>query len=158
LEDIDALLALAQTAVAFAGFSSIVVLFRRGDLETWHDLEASRFRAMLLASLLAAFFAVLPFPLSKLRVPSDVLWSISSAAMAVCLVGGAISHFRARRLFLPSTLLIWCAFQTVFWTAFLAQILNICSVGYHREAGPYIFGLSWLLFQAGWQFYRLVVP
>jgi hypothetical protein len=158
LENIDALLALAEVSVAFAGFSSIVVLFKRRDLGEWHVLDASRFRAMLLASLFAGFFAALPFPLYKLWVPSELLWSVSSAAMAVCLAGGGVVHFRARRLFGSSGLLLWPVFQTMFWAAFLAQLLNIFSVGYHREAGPYILGVSWLLFQAGWQFYRLVAP
>ena len=79
MEDIDAMLSLGEISVAFAGFSSIVVLLKRRDVAEWQALDASRFRAMLLASLLTAFFAVLPFPLYKLRVPRDLLWSISSA-------------------------------------------------------------------------------
>src|SRR5262245_15275108 len=114
MEDVDALLALAQISVAFAGFSSIVVLFNRRDLAEWHALDTTRFRVMLLASLMAGFFAVLPLPLYKLRVPIDLLWSICSAALGICLVGAAIVHFRARPLFGPRSLL-WPTFQIAFW-------------------------------------------
>jgi hypothetical protein len=156
---IDSLLTLAEIAVAFAGFSSVVVLFSRRDEDGLQGFDRIRFRVMLLASLLAAFFAVLPLPLQELGVPHGLIWLICSGGLALYLGGGAIGQFRTRHLFTrPAERALSILFQLAAWTAFACLVLNVAGVGFHRQAGPYVLGVSWLLFQAGWQFYRLVSP
>lgn len=158
-DDIGSLLTLAELAVAFAGFSSIVVLFQRRGEGDWSRLDAMRFRTMLQASLVAAFFAVLPLPVAKLGASSELVWSLCGCILAVALGAGGVVQFRFRRHFAGTANMVrWALFQLFFWAAFVAQVLNASGVALHREPGPYIFGVSWLLFQAGWQFYQLVVP
>lgn len=156
---IDSLLTLAEIAVAFAGFSSVVVLFRRSDQDRWEGFDRVRFRIMLLASLLAALFAVLPLPLQELGVPHDFIWMICSGGLALYVGGGAVVQFRTRRLFTnPFDRTLSVFFQLVAWGVLACQVLNVIGIGFHRQSGPYVLGVSWLLFQAGWQFYRLVSP
>ena len=156
---IDSLLTLAEIAVAFAGFSSVVVLFSRSDQDAWQGFDQMRFRIMLLASLLAAFFAVLPLPLQELGVPHGLIWLICSGGLAFYVGGGAIGQLRTRHIFTrPAERAVWILFQLAAWTTFACLVLNVVGVGFHRQAGPYVLGVSWLLFQSGWQFYRLVSP
>jgi hypothetical protein len=158
-EDIDSLLTFAELAVAFAGFSSIVVLFQHRIEGAWTSIDAIRFRTMIQASLFATVFAVLPLPVHKLGASSGVVWSLCGSALAVLLGLGIVGQFRARRLFSGAVAMVrWGAFQVLSWAAFVAQLLNAFGVFFHRESGPYIFGVTWLLFCAGWQFYQLVVP
>jgi hypothetical protein len=159
MEDVGALLTIAEIAVAFAGFSSIVVLFQNRTEGAWVPLDAVRFRLMLQSSLLAASFAVLPLPIHKLGVPSGVVWPLCGCILAVFLGLGGVAQFRARRLFSgASSMVRWASFQLLFWASFLAQLLNASGLVFHREPGPYIFGVCWLLFWAGYQFYQLMIP
>lgn len=158
-EDVGSLLTFAELAVAFAGFSSVVVLFQHRADGGWAPLDAARFRIMLQVSLFAALFSVLPLPVHKLGASANLVSSVSSCVLAVYLGLGIVVQFRARRFFSGTIEMTrWGAFQLLFWTAFIAQLLNAFGVVFHRESGPYIFGVAWLLFWAGWQFYQLVVP
>ena len=156
---IDGLLTLAEIAVAFAGFSSIVVVFGRRDADGLQGFDRIRFRIMLQYSLLAAFFAVLPLPLHHLGVSAKVIWSLCSTGLGIYLGLGGVGQFLIGRAFKGARKrAVWVVFQLAYWSSFILQVLNVADVGLHREAGPYVVGLSWVLFMAGWQFYQLVSP
>ena len=65
ISDAELLVAYSEISVGFAGFASIVVVFRRRSAGTWESADAFRFGAMLRASLLPAFFSMLPLPLRE---------------------------------------------------------------------------------------------
>jgi hypothetical protein len=84
----QALAALAEVAVAFAGFSGIVVAFRRRNPGAWSRLDRFRFRFMVEFSLATLALSLLPFFLSELGLPESRVWGLSS----VVLGGGAFLY------------------------------------------------------------------
>ena len=81
MEHSDTLLTLAEIAVAFAGFSSIVVVFRNRESGRWEPLDVFRYRAMLRGSLMTAALTGVPLVVSWLAVPPGLVWRVSSAAL-----------------------------------------------------------------------------
>jgi hypothetical protein len=82
----EGLLTFAEIAVAFAGFSSIVVLFRRDPGGKWKRVHALAFRDMITVSLLAALFSLLPFALTRLGLSPATVWGSLSGIMGACSV------------------------------------------------------------------------
>ena len=56
----DVLLTLAEVSVAFAGFSSVVVLFVHRDPANWPPAVPARLRAMVESSLGTLYASLLP--------------------------------------------------------------------------------------------------
>lgn len=158
MTETDALLALAEIAVAFAGFASVVVLFQRRNDGEWDEVSAFRYRAMVLSALMTAAFCGLPLVLDSMQLSPSAVWTVSSACLAVWLV-----LFLARYQF-PTWHLFPTAMGRVRWVLFLflsggslvLQLLNIAAIGFERVAGPYLAALVFLLGLAGWQFFNLV--
>ena len=157
LDHADTLLTFAEIAVAFAGFSSVVVVFRNRGSGTWAGLDAFRYRSMLSGSLLAAAYAGLPMVVSWLGFPRELVWRVSSAALLVWFAVLVFVQFRTRSLF-PTL------GGTVRWILFLSTSvgiavwlsLNVIGVVPDGPAEPYLVGVTWILFLAGWQFFQLV--
>jgi len=84
----QALAALAEVSVAFAGFSGIVTVFRRRNPGEWSRLDRFRFRFMVEFSLATLALSLLPFFLSELGLPESRVWGLSS----VVLGGGAFLY------------------------------------------------------------------
>ena len=59
-EQTDTLLALAEVAVALAGFSAIVVVLKRGVTGQWTSHDADRFHGMIIHAIAAVVFCLLP--------------------------------------------------------------------------------------------------
>ena len=78
----DILTVIAEISVALAGFSGIVVALRHRALESWPAHEFSRFRNMLELAAYSIFFALFPFLPYHLGASSEVIWSLSSFALA----------------------------------------------------------------------------
>src|SRR5262245_36527333 len=87
----EALLTLAQIALGFAGFTSIIVTFKHDTRETWSPIDAFRTARMLSASLAALFFALLPEALLSLDLPGATTWRIGSVLMLVYFVASGRS-------------------------------------------------------------------
>jgi len=49
----NTLLTLAEVAITMAGFSAVVVSFKKRDTNTWLKLDADRFHGMILHAILA---------------------------------------------------------------------------------------------------------
>ena len=74
----DVLLTIAEVAVAFAGFSSLVgILGQRSSLDDPRVLGV-RMRAMLLSSLVVVAFSILPVALGRYAATSELVWRSSS--------------------------------------------------------------------------------
>jgi hypothetical protein len=54
------------------------------------------------------------------------------------------------------SVLVMVGNQLGFTAALVAQVINVAGWGFSRESGPYLFGVSWLVVNAGVMFYRLV--
>ena len=150
------LLLLAELSVGLAGFSSVVVVFRKhASPGSWTPENAYRFRIMLESSLAGGFFSILPGAISGLGLNSNGLWSLVSGALLLYLSFDLFRRTRMIRGFrvnLPLTFTI-LAFIVV---AITVQILNIGNLLIPHGVGPYLFGVSWLVVNSGLMFYILV--
>jgi hypothetical protein len=158
MQNADALLTIAEISIAFAGFTSIAVLFR-GRSSRWLQQDAFRFQAMLATSFSALLFSALPIVVHSYGTTESASWGISSAALLVAIVvGGFLSGRAVRRLAeqpdfsLLITLITWVG---GFFAGMLLS-LNILAVSFNREPGPYLTALLWLLALSSVQFIRLV--
>ncbi len=155
----DLLLTLAEVSVAFAGFASIVVLFKRRDSGLWRAEDAFRFGIMLEYSLAALFFAVAPVLLGYFEVGRPGVWAASSAALGLFIVVEAPRGWWSARRLARAGRLNWALntfIGVLALSSVVALLLNVIEVGFHGEGGPYVAGVCVLLLGAGINFYRLV--
>jgi hypothetical protein len=80
------LLAIAQIAVALAGFSGLVVATRGASPSGWHPRDIWSLSWMFGASIAALFMALLPLLLSFFRLREEVIWAAASLVMATFMV------------------------------------------------------------------------
>jgi hypothetical protein len=157
VEHSDTLLTIAEIAVAFAGFSSIVVVFQNRDSGSWEPLDFIRYRSMLVGSLMTALFTAVPLVVSWLAVPPSLVWRVSSAAMLLWFAVIIVVQFRIRSFF-PSRAgqVRWVAFILTSSSAAACLGLNALGIAFQGTAEPFMVGITWILFLSGWQFYQLV--
>lgn len=116
MSETDALVAIAEISIAFAGFSGIVAALRaRGD--DWHAWDVWRTAALLIISLGTVVFCFLPLALHYFGVTPPALWRISSGVVAAYAVGNVVSTYHTR----PS---------------------DFTEAPFHRQVGPAIYGLA----------------
>ena len=84
-------LAVAQIAVALAGFSGLVVATRGASPSGWSTRDTWSLAGMFGASIGALFLALLPSLLFFLRLPAEIVWMLASLFMAVFLVVFALT-------------------------------------------------------------------
>lgn len=160
MQGADVLLTIAEVAVAFAGFASIVVLFQHRDPAKWPQAVVVRLRTMIEGSLAALFSALFPFVLHHLGLPAKPLWALSSLVLAAGYVAftglvwrrsrGPIARRELSRSFSASVGAI-----SVF--VFVMLVLNAADIVFHRGFGVYLVGVSWTLVFASLMFLRVVV-
>src|SRR5207342_3080278 len=75
----DILIAIAQIAVALAGFSGLVAAIRTAAPEGWHPRDIWSLFWMFGASIGALVLAFLPIWLALFNWPGDLVYRISSA-------------------------------------------------------------------------------
>jgi len=83
----EVLLTIAEVAVAFAGFASLVSILGRGTSVDNPRVLSLRMRAMLLTSLLVVGFALFPLILGGYGVPGRADWIVSSVALLAATLG-----------------------------------------------------------------------
>ena len=146
---------MAEVSVAFAGFASITVLFRGRSAGEWTIPDRLRYGAMLRGSLCACLFSLFPVVLFQAGVSETWTWSITSACLLV--YGLALSRVFVFLFRLGARANIEIARNAIAVGLNISfQLLNLLSVGFHREAAPVLLGVGVLLANAGANFYRLV--
>jgi hypothetical protein len=88
--DSDVLLTMAEVAVAFAGFASLVSILGQQDSVDPPLVLAFRMRGMLLTSLLVVGFALLPIVLNEFGLGPRTEWTLAS----VSLLGASLAYAR----------------------------------------------------------------
>src|SRR3954469_12102208 len=80
------LMAIAQIAVALAGFSGLVVATRGASPSGWSPRDTWSLAGMFGASIGALFLALLPSLFFFLRLPTETVWALASLFMAAFLI------------------------------------------------------------------------
>jgi hypothetical protein len=153
---------IAEIAIALAGFSGLVAVFRSGDLRTWLARERFMFWLLLAAALGALFFALLPVALHLQGVGELIVWRISSlllgAFFAAVLVWALAAHVRMNRSgHRTSRPAAWIAFAPTAAAAAISLVLNGSGLVVRGGAGTYYAGLLLLLFSGVAMFVFLLI-
>jgi len=150
---------LAEIAVGLAGFSSVIVVFRRrGASGAWEPEDLFRFKIMFEGSLAAGFFAISPGAFAGLGVSAAVLWPLQSALLLGYLVFDLQRRFR-QFASLPTDSLsprLAASMLAGALCVIALQALNIADLVVSRGAGPYVTGVTWMVVYSGVMFYRLI--
>ncbi len=85
MENAEPLLTVAEVAVAFVGFASLVTVVARRGIETWAEGNMVRFRLMISMSLSSIFFALLPFAFLAFEWKEERSWLICSLSLGIYL-------------------------------------------------------------------------
>lgn len=158
MHDADFLFIVAELAIALAGFSGLVtVIAHRQDRSPGEvALGFQQLRAVLVISLPAAAFALLPSLLERMGAAPDIAWRVSAALFLVVSVGvmgtAVPSVFRAyagagRRV--PLTVWLSTVLIAVMWL-----ILLLCALGC-VPTSAYLAALFITLYLAGVAFVRV---
>ncbi|HSM07258.1 MAG TPA: hypothetical protein VK858_21705 [Longimicrobiales bacterium] len=155
------LIVIAEIAVAFAGFTSIVAVFqqRRKD---WSALQAHRINVMLQYGLLGVALALLPMPLVAIGVAEKDVWRLSNGLAGVLNLGHATVFVipKYRRLAREGALGIRPGLMkasTVVGYALIAVVLlTAAGLVPLDQRGVYFVLLLWLLSMSGMMFALLV--
>jgi len=156
----DVLLEIAEVAVAFAGFASLVSILGQQDSVDPPLVLGFRMRGMLLTSLIVVGFSLAPIVLDEYGMGAHAVWVVASLALlAVSLAYmrwllramGEIARARLRptrfqrRVIIPTLLLSLVAVALV-----LAVNVVLAS------PAVYLTALALLLFQSGFAFSLIV--
>jgi glucan phosphoethanolaminetransferase (alkaline phosphatase superfamily) len=160
-EPSDVLLTLAEVAVAFAGFASIVAIFQVRWTREDVPFDLFRFWVMLAFSLATLLFALLPFLLHFLGLSDDATWRSCSALLALFVVANGVFIGNLVRRRVPTvvsslTRSLNIGANTTYAVTLISQITNLLGVLGRPGFGLYLLGLLLILVGAGVNFVRLV--
>lgn len=81
--DADVFLTLAEVAVAFAGFASLVAILGEKSAEDDPRVLGVRMRAMLLASLIVVAFSLFPVVVGRFGAEPATIWAVANACLLI---------------------------------------------------------------------------
>ena len=88
MQNADLLLTIAEVAVAFAGFASLVSILGRRASRDPPIVQAARLRALIVSGLMVVAFAFVPFLPHRMGLSDPSVWRLSSALFAAATAGG----------------------------------------------------------------------
>ncbi len=151
MQDSDLLLTIAEVAVAFAGFASLVSILGHRSAQDDFYVSSVRMRAMVLYSLLVVAFALIPFVFNRYGLRDEALWRVSSALFAIAVV--AVEVWLIRQVFglhvLSRRRPVLVIVIPTLSVASVTLLANATIVPSSLTAALYLTGLGLLLFLAG---------
>jgi len=156
----EALLTIAEIAIATIGFAGIVSALRPKSSRSMDAMNRLRLRLMVEASAGVMVFAFLPFVLVGL-VDDDRIWALGSGVLAITspLLVGSI-YVRQRRLFGTSLIRETLLFDTfVVVMALLVEfvlVVNCLSTFFEQRFAAYLLGVLFPLGVAIAMFIRAI--
>ena len=154
------LLTIAELAVGFAGFAGLTAIVAQafsGNRLAW---EAHRLRSMLMVSLIAAAYSLLPHVVHVARKETGDVWQPSAAVfLAGWIVYFTRTQMRIRRLTaagVPFPRAIMRFNMSLHWVA--AGLLAGTGLGWVRDFAPtaYVLALGIFLYFAAYMYARVV--
>ena len=147
----DTLLTLAEVAIALAGFSAIVLVFRRNADGKWRHRDADQFHGMVIHAICTVLFCLLPALVNLVVQDAVLTLRICCALLGVQMVAHAVGVMRfATSDWLARVLLLFGLLLG------LTQFAVFTAWGIHREFEIYVAGIMWHILQAGVLFVLLI--
>ena len=109
----DALTPIAEIAIALAGFSSVVMVFRRSRDDSWTPDEKVRIQSLIAVCFTIILCALLPFALSGVSDSPFVVWGVPSLILGtvqLLTLSIAIARIRSGVVTLMWPLVTWTSF------------------------------------------------
>ena len=155
----EVLLTIAEVAVAFAGFASIVVAFQHGEPSSWPPAVPVRLRAMVESSLGTMFCSLLPFQLHYWGIDGAALWRASSAISSLALAILTVVFYKRARPFLGEGLstTFTLTVAAVALAVIVLQLSNVLGMPAPANFGNYLAAILWSLGVTAMVFLRLVI-
>ncbi len=163
LQDGDLLLTIAEVAVAFAGFASLVSILGRRSSRDSPVVQAARLRVLIISSLLVVAFAFFPVVPHRLGASDPAVWRISSGVFAtaglamVAVTFGNLERIRAAGRPPPGFAWRGAVIGSVLFTAWALLVSNAVGAFPASAAAIYILSLLLFLFLAGFMFANLLL-
>jgi hypothetical protein len=140
---------LAATAMAFIGFSAIVIVIRQtlGAELTEFQLLLTKF--LIEHGFVAVFFSMLPLLLALFEMPDDLIWRLCSGTAALVLTvwwtDYSVRRYPAAR---SKPHPIYARINMAFAFLSVAALAgNAAGLLYRPQVGVYAAAISWVLFQ-----------
>lgn len=158
-EQFDILFAIAQIAVAFAGFGAIATAFGGRDQGGALRIDAGRLLNMLTASLVCIVLAVMPPAIAQFDIAERWIWSAGAAIyviVAVVALPGVL--IRTRQMGQHGVLSVpaLIAGLVFIFAGILAMALCLFDIPSGKGGATYIAGLTCMLCNTVTLFYVLV--
>jgi hypothetical protein len=159
MQDTGYLFVLAEVAVGFAGFASIVAVLGQRSARDHPELDAFRIRGLLECSLLVVIASLLPYAILRLGSGELPAWRLSSALAFVA--AGLLTGGTAVRSRVISDIFVSRPIRLTITALYLAPLpfLLMTALGAFGDRGPGVY-IAWLLsylIAAAIGFYRVMV-
>jgi len=151
--DMDTLFVMAEISIGIAGFSAIILVFKKTASGTWYSADANRFQGMLMHAVLATMLSFVPSLVAGFTPDPEVIWTISSTLLALTTLVHTLVGIYVER-YAPIGNRIWLLMGGSI--VILLQILNLVDFFPGYPLGPYMAGIYWHMLAAALLFIRLV--
>lgn len=150
----------SEVSIAFAGFSGLIVLFRKkaGPLT---DVEKYRLKVLLTLAFGAMFLAFMPELIQYFGAPAKKLWILASCILSIYSMVFLIWWIAASRQLMKSVpeIFNWFAISRMAVGHIVVVLLQfgvVFSLIEQSSIGVYIAALLWYLVHAAQQFTRML--
>ena len=151
MQSIDTLLSLAEVAITLAGFSAIVVVFKRSTDGRWDEAHADQFHGMVIHAGVAVVFCVLPAVMNVFVQDAATTLRLCCAILGVQILAHSVGVMRF------STTKLWGRVALSLGIVVgLLQFGVFTDWGAYREFDLYLFGIIWHVLQAALLFVMLI--
>jgi len=139
--------ALAALAMTFAGFSAVTIVLRQTLGRRLSPFHLFVTRLYIESGFWAAAFSMVAPLLALCGLPPDLVWRLSSAAIAAVLVAYGTTYPMRRRAIVPDGLPSrrWIAIACVSLAVVALLVGNVVGVPYRPNPAPVALAASWTL-------------
>jgi hypothetical protein len=159
VEDASFLFILAEIAVGFAGFASIVAVLGQRSTRDHPRLDAFRLRGLLECSLLVVAFSLIPYVASRFWAGDATAWRLSSGLFFVA--GTAVTAATRARYrsiaHIPTPMGMRLAVTALHLVPLPALLLTAIGIFGDRSGAIYLLCLLSYLLAGGIGFFRVMV-
>jgi len=159
VEDASFLFILAEIAVGFAGFASIVAVLGQRSTRDHPRLDAFRLRGLLECSLLVVAFSLVPYAISRFSAGDLTVWRLSSGLFFVAGTAVTVATFAHHRSIahIPIPMGMRLVVLALYIVPLPALLLTAIGIFGDRSSPIYLLCLLSYLLAGGIGFFRVMV-